>query len=110
MGCSYLKQGVCVYSGFNKYAFRFWHIWWWFHAQSSVTDHNDSSNLGDKKLRRLARPSTVPPLGNSDHSGIQVELYANQLPASKVNRKKKVLWCLDRGDYAKMKHIIDSSN
>jgi hypothetical protein len=52
----------------------------------------------------------VPPLGNSDHSGIQVELYANQLPASKVNRKKKVLWCLDRGDYAKMKRIIDSSN
>ena len=46
-------------------------------------------------------------VANSDHSGIQVELYAKQLLASKVNRKQIYF---DRGDYAKMKRIIDSSN
>ena len=41
----------------------------------------------------------VPPLRISDHSGIQVSLYAKQHPVRWVNRKQTILWCFYCGDY-----------
>ena len=49
----------------------------------------------------------IPPLGNSDHNGIQVETYFKQPAGNKVHLKRKV-WCFDRGDYSKMKKMINS--
>ena len=52
--------------------------------------------------------SALPPLGNSDHSGLQLVVQAKG-----VRRKlegTRFLWNYSQGDYAKASHMINSTN
>ena len=52
--------------------------------------------------------SALPPLGNSDHSGLQLVVQAKG-----VRRKRegtRLLWNYSQGDYAKASHMINSTN
>ena len=52
--------------------------------------------------------SALPPLGNSDHSGLQLVVKAKG-----VRRKRegtRFLWNYSQGDYAKASHMINSTN
>ena len=52
--------------------------------------------------------SALPPLGNSDHNGLQLVVKAKG-----VRRKRegtRFLWNYSQGDYAKASHMINSTN
>ena len=86
------------------------------HLTQSVTsgthvNHSGNTTLIDyvfvSDISFLSCWSLIPPLGNSDHNGIQVETYFEQPAGNKFHLKRKV-WCFDRGDYSKMKQMINS--
>ena len=55
--------------------------------------------------------SVIPPLGNSDHSGLQLIMRFNS--RKKFTHKSEgrhMLWQYDQGDYTRAKHMIDTTN
>ena len=52
--------------------------------------------------------SVIPPLGNSDHSGLQLTMRFNS--RKKFTEGRRMLWQYDQGDYTRAKHMIDTTN
>ena len=89
-----------------------------FHLTQMVTsgthvDHSGNSTLIDlvfvSDICFVTFWSLIPPLGNSDHNGIEIRLHFENSDEEKVKLQRKV-WCFGRADYSKMRQMINSFN
>ena len=52
--------------------------------------------------------SALPPLGSTDHSGLQ--LVVNIKCSRRKQRNQRLLWNYSQGDYIKARHMIDRTD
>ena len=52
--------------------------------------------------------SALPPLGTSDHSGLQ--LVVKVMCSDRRRGKRQILWNYNQGDYLKARHMIESTD